>query len=214
MKNVLFFGDSNTWGYNPENGLRYPYELRWTSVAARELGEEYNCIPAGLNGRTTVFDDIYRPGLNGRKALDNELQSHKPLDLCVIMLGTNDLKFGNAEQITRGMDTLINMVKSANERYNFTSPVFPDGVKLLVVSPIFVHEKTENNPELDLMPMGHIESRRLKELYAALAEAQGVEFLAASDYAQPCELDCQHMLPDGHEALGGAMAQKIREILA
>ena len=65
MMNVLFYGDSNTWGFDPETGQRYPYPLRWTSVCARLLGPEYNCIPCGMNGRTTAFDDPVKGARNG-----------------------------------------------------------------------------------------------------------------------------------------------------
>ena len=93
MKNLLFYGDSNTWGFNPATGERYPYEKRWTAICAKILGDDFNCIPAGMNGRTTIFDDPVKACRNGRDALDYELQTHKPLDLIVVMIGTNDLKY-------------------------------------------------------------------------------------------------------------------------
>ena len=87
---ILFYGDSNTWGFDPATCGRYPYEQRWTSICAEILGENYHCMPAGMNGRTTIFDDPWKGCRNGIKGLDYELQSHKPLDLCVVMLGAND----------------------------------------------------------------------------------------------------------------------------
>ena len=213
MKNVLFFGDSNTWGYDPETGGRYPLELRWTTIAAKLLGEGYHCVAAGLNGRTTVFDDPWKDCRNGKTALDIELQSHKPLDLVVIMLGTNDLKFGDAHRSARGMETLAAMTLRANERFSTSSPVFPQGAKLLIVSPILIHERYENNEENDLMPDGHEESKRFAELYKAVADKFGTYFLDAAQYAYPTDIDCQHMTVQGHLALGTAIADKIRSIL-
>ena len=66
MKNILFFGDSNTWGYTPVTGERYPAGVRWTTVAAALLGGEYNCVECGINGRTTVFEDPWRGCRRGR----------------------------------------------------------------------------------------------------------------------------------------------------
>lgn len=214
MKNILFFGDSNTWGYNPENGGRYAYDERWTSIADELLGEEYHCIAAGLNGRTTVFDDPWKCCRNGRDALDIELQTHKPLDLVVIMLGTNDLKFVDAHRSARGVETIVIMAKMANERFSHSSPVFPDGAQVLLVSPILIHEKSENNDEADLMPDGHNESKRFAPLYKAVAERNGVHFLNAADFAYPCDIDCEHLTREGHAALGKAIAEKVAEIFA
>ena len=99
MKNVLCFGDSNTYGYDPAGmrdgtAVRYAHDVRWCGVAQRDLGEGWHVIEEGLNGRTTVRDDMCHldTNLNGIRALPMLLESHKPLDAIVIMLGTNDCK--------------------------------------------------------------------------------------------------------------------------
>ena len=61
MTTILCYGDSNTYGYNPVNGLRYPKDVRWTGVLQKLLGEQYAVIEEGCNGRTTVFEDIAEP---------------------------------------------------------------------------------------------------------------------------------------------------------
>ena len=91
MKTIVCYGDSNTYGYNPENGFRYEYEERWTTILQKELKDSAIVIPEGLNGRTTSFEDELRPGRNGATYLDPCLHSHGPIDLVVLMLGTNDL---------------------------------------------------------------------------------------------------------------------------
>lgn len=213
MKNILFYGDSNTWGYNPENGGRYPYDVRWTTVAQKLLGNDYNCIPAGINGRTTVFDDPWKVCRNGRDAIDFELQTHKPLDLVVIMLGTNDLKFGSASLSARGIETITMMVKMANERFITSSPVFPDGAKVLIVSPILIGKIDESHDEYDLIPDGHEESKRFAPLYKEMADKCGAYFMDAAQYASPSPIDSEHMTIEGHAAFGRAIAEKIKEIL-
>ena len=99
MKNVLCFGDSNTYGYDPAGmrdgtAVRYAQDVRWCGVAQRDLGEGWHVIEEGLNGRTTVRDDMCHldTNLNGVRALPMLLEAHKPLDAIVIMLGTNDCK--------------------------------------------------------------------------------------------------------------------------
>ena len=92
MKTVLCYGDSNTWGYDPWTRLRYPPSVRWTGVLAERLGPVYRVVEEGLNGRTTRWDDPMEPGRNGQMYLGPCIESHAPLDLIVVMLGTNDLK--------------------------------------------------------------------------------------------------------------------------
>ncbi|MCR5825843.1 MAG: arylesterase [Oscillospiraceae bacterium] len=207
MKNILFFGDSNTWGFDPSTTLRYPYQTRWTTACAGILGEDFNCIPAGLNGRTTVFDDPMKGCRNGTKGLDYELQTHKPLDLFVVMLGTNDLKHTDAQGTAEGMERLIKLVLSANERYNLSSPVFPAGPSVLLISPILLKAHVGDRDD-DIA-----ESARLSGLYQRIAENNRLYFLDASLYAEPSDIDGVHLGVEGHRALGEVIAEKIKTCL-
>jgi lysophospholipase L1-like esterase len=212
MKNILFFGDSNTWGYTPGTGERYPADVRWTSVAARALGEPYHCIECGINGRTTVYEDPWRGCRRGSDALDYELVANTPLDLLVIMLGTNDLKFADAYRSAKGVNTLLNMAETVDQRRFTLSPVFPNGIRELVISPIHIGPGEEHNDEYPLMPDGHEESLKFAGYLRAVAEAHGAAFLDAAELAEPSAIDCQHLLPEGHAALAAAVTDKIREI--
>lgn len=137
MKTILCFGDSNTWGALPgTDGARAPLADRWPSVIANRLNREapglgvdavrqdtrgpddgwYHVIAEGLNGRTTVFDDPMSPGRSGRAALPMLLDTHAPLDLVIIMLGTNDTNSFfqvSAEQIGLGMELLTRIVAAS-----------------------------------------------------------------------------------------------------
>ena len=91
MKTILCYGDSNTYGLMPDSPDRYPRDVRWTGILQKKLGEDYYVIEEGLSGRTTLWDDPIEEHKNGKKYLLPCLETHKPLDLVVIMLGTNDL---------------------------------------------------------------------------------------------------------------------------
>ncbi|WP_216624798.1 GDSL-type esterase/lipase family protein [Paenibacillus foliorum] len=91
-KTIVCFGDSNTWGYDAETDLRFDEETRWTGLLASHLGSQYSVIEEGLSGRTSVCEDPLFEGLSGLSYLYPCLMSHSPLDLIVIMLGTNDTK--------------------------------------------------------------------------------------------------------------------------
>src|SRR5271154_5896287 len=104
-KRILVFGDSNSWGFAPcaanETTIRYDASTRWPTVMAARLGSAVELVEEALSGRTTDLDDfeIDLPSahlrgavFNGAKLLPAILASHLPLDLVIIMLGTNDLK--------------------------------------------------------------------------------------------------------------------------
>lgn len=207
MFNVLFYGDSNTWGFDPVTTLRYPYPARWTTVCARLLGDDYNCIPAGMNGRSTIFDDPLKGARNGLTGLDYELQSHKPLDLAVVMLGTNDLKYTDAAGAAAGMEKLVQSILTANQRFHLSSPVFPEpGAHILLVSPVLLMDHVGGGAD-DVA-----QSRHLAPLYRAIADRYSLYFMDAADCAEASETDGVHLGPEGHQKLGRAMAEKIREI--
>ena len=94
QKNILCFGDSNTHGYNSKTGGRFTVEERWTKLLQRKLGDDYYVIEEGLSGRTTSFDDPVFEGLSGLNAIYPCMMTHEPLDLVIIMLGTNDYDYG------------------------------------------------------------------------------------------------------------------------
>src|SRR5210317_1873174 len=113
MQTILCYGDSNTWGYNPSSQQRFSPEERWTGVLQKELGMGYRIIEEGLNGRTTVWDDPIEGFKNGMSYLIPCIESHKPINLITIMLGTNDLKIHfsvSAHDIAESVGVLIEHV--------------------------------------------------------------------------------------------------------
>jgi hypothetical protein len=114
MRTVLCYGDSNTWGYEPATGNRFPEDVRWPGVLARELGNGFRVIEEALNGRTTVREDPVEEYKNGKDYLRPCLESHRPLDLVIIALGVNDLKarfFASASDAADGAGVLVSIAQ-------------------------------------------------------------------------------------------------------
>lgn len=215
-KNILCYGDSLTWGWIPvaegSPTYRYPYEQRWPGVMAQELGAGYHIIEEGLSARTTSVDDPNDPRLNGANHLPMLLASHLPLDLVIIMLGTNDTKSyfkRTAYEIANGMGKLVGQVLTS--AYGVGTP-YP-APKVLVVAP----------PPLAGMPHawfqgmfegGHAKSQELAGLYAALADFMKVDFLNAGDHLTTDGVDGLHFTAENNTALGRAIAAKVSEILS
>lgn len=211
MKNILCFGDSNTWGYTPGTAVRYDSDTRWTGVLQNELGSGYRILEDGLNARTSVYKDPWSPWRLGKEALPIALVAQKPLDLLVMMIGTNDLKFVDAYSAAKGAETLIGIAEMVQARKE-SSPVFPNGLKVLLVSPILLDPCVANDPYGTLRG-GAEESTRFAHYYRHAAESKGVYFFDAASVAKPSKIDGVHMEPDSHRALGKALAEEIRKIL-
>jgi lysophospholipase L1-like esterase len=114
VKTILCYGDSNTWGCIPLTAAqpprRYGPAQRWPGVLRRELGDGFGIVEEGLNGRTTVWDDPLEPSRSGKELLVPCLLTHQPIELVIVMLGTNDLKgrFGvGARDIAAGAGLLL-----------------------------------------------------------------------------------------------------------
>ena len=142
MINILCFGDSNTFGTNPKGG-RHSWNTRWPGRLQVLLGPEYYVIEEGMGGRTTVWDDPLEPGRCGIQALPMALQSHKPLDLVILFLGTNDCKahfHASPRVITKGMENLCHTVQGFDYGEGYKKP------KILVISPIHIGTDMEHCP--------------------------------------------------------------------
>lgn len=109
-KTILCFGDSNTHGYNSQTDGRFSEEERWTCLLDEMLGTDYRVLEEGLSGRTICFDDPLFEGLNGFTSIFQAMMTHEPLDLLIIMLGTNDVKsrfHATPQNIAKGMERLL-----------------------------------------------------------------------------------------------------------
>lgn len=110
IKQILCFGDSNTYGLIPGTSGRYEWGVRWTSILDEKVRKKgYRVVEEGLCGRTTIFDDIRRKGRRGTELLPVLLEAHRPVDIVILMLGTNDCKtaYGaTAERIGEGIEEL------------------------------------------------------------------------------------------------------------
>jgi lysophospholipase L1-like esterase len=207
MKTVLCFGDSNTWGYSPLDGSRYSHDVRWTGILQRSLGSDYRVIEEGLNGRTNVANEEERPIRSGLDVLPILLESHRPLDLVVIMLGTNDLKHDfnlSAEEIADGARQVCRSVIDCEYLVN-------DPPEILLISPTHVELMTEEEQGLFI---GAIEkSRELARHYQVVAEDLGIHFLDASRIVVKTNLDGVHWDAGQHHDFGKALSGMIGQII-
>jgi len=206
MKTVLCFGDSNTWGYVPgSDGERWSSELRWPRRLATALGGEWDVIAEGLNGRTATMDSPVADGRNGLTYLLPCLHSHRPLDVVVIYLGTNDA--GDryslpAETVAGAVGRLVKVVR--------TSEAGPGGAApevLVVCPPPF----GQLDPEGSFANAG-AKSRQLGRWFADVCRELDCELLDLNGIAAYSDVDGIHLDAEGQAAAAAAVEERVRRM--
>jgi lysophospholipase L1-like esterase len=209
---ILCYGDSNTWGYEASTQERLGRWDRWPGVLQRELGDDVHVIEEGQNGRTTVFDVPFEPNRNGLTYLPVALETHHPLDVVVIDLGTNDvfLPGVNAYHAAHGAMKLAEVALSSD-----AGPAGATPAVLVVVPPSFAPLRGWDQAE---SPDAEAESHRLSQAFrdAAAAYAEDgidVPLLDLRDHVASSPADGIHFEADGHRAIGVAVGARLRELL-
>lgn len=212
-KHIVCFGDSNTHGYCAQNGGRFDETQRWTCLLQQKLGEDYLILEEGLSGRTTTFEDPIHEGLSGLSYIYPCLMSHEPVELLIIMLGTNDTKerFGSsAACIALGLKRLI--AKAAA-----TVDCWKDGkVNILVVTPQNIDPRYIDSEVGSTMGSGCAEKARgLGEEFEKIAKLMGCAYLDANQVisAETNQIDFMHLTAEGHRQLAEALAEKVLELV-
>jgi lysophospholipase L1-like esterase len=209
MKHVLCFGDSNTWGYIPgTEGERFPFEERYPGILQGRLGAGIRVHEEGLNGRMTGWDDPHTPDRNALKQIAAILETHRPLDMIVVMLGTNDLKrFMDLEAVdcALALDVLIERIEAARCGASGGRP------ELLVVSPPHVVETpTPFGRKFDgAIPKSHA----FAAAYAEIAAQRKCLFLDAGPVARTSARDGIHLDKKAHLQLAEAVATIVKRTL-
>ncbi len=206
-RTIVCFGDSNTHGAKPDGTGRHPRDVRWPRVMEAALGDGYEVIEEGLNGRCTVWDTPIEKGRNGLDYLYPCLVSHAPVDLVTIMLGTNDLKsiYGNtAADIACGAARLVDEARSSLAGPDDTPP------KVVLISPVPVGPITAQS-EMWGFGAAFETSRQLAGMYQIVAADHGAGFFDAGSVAEVDPGDGVHLGAEACASLGAAMAPVVRD---
>lgn len=218
MKTIVCYGDSNTWGHkslpyreNTPSKLRFGMDERWTGILQARLGEGYLVEEEGLNGRTTMFDDPLCDCRNGLKCIDYVMTTKYPVDMVILMLGTNDTKayFNmSSYMIARGAGRIIERIQQG--AYS------PDGgvPKILLVSPIHLNPSVHKHWLAKEFGANCLETDAgLAMNFAQVAQTLGVYFMDAGEFITADENDGVHMSAASHALLAEKMLAQVKAIL-
>lgn len=199
---ILCYGDSNTWGFSPRDGSRFPTDIRWPGVLSRCLGEGYTVIEDGLNGRTLCSFGMDADPLNGSEHLITVVKAYKDVDLLILYLGINDLF----------MDPEISVPSMSLELAETIDTVqkFSPSMKVLVLSPLpvnmgieyhaYYHEQIEK-------------SFKLPGEFERVARKRGCDILDPSQVISASRDDGVHIEAEEHIKLGLHVCTRVRDIL-
>lgn len=216
MKRILCYGDSNTYGYiSGSNHKRFSDSERWTSLLSQKLCgggyKDYFVIEEGLNSRTILSNDP-RPGKEGRSGYDYLLpclDSHDPLDLVIVMLGTNEVKVRyekTAKEIAEMFEKyIVNTIKT-RKYYNSATP------QILIITPVKVNgELARINFEGKYDESSEIKSIECEKYYKEIARRNNCHYLSALDLETG--IDGVHLTKDSHAKLAERVYEKVKAIL-
>lgn len=211
MINILCFGDSNTWGYDPATQNRFPNNLRWTGVLQNLLGDNFNIIEEGLNGRTTNVNEreehalgYYRDFRSSMDLISILIETNSPIDLVVVMLGTNDLK-NNFNQSSDDISTNMMLVCEAiisNDYFNSKA--------IILVSPTHINESSPNL--LDSFIGTTEKSKSLAKQYKKIADDLDLFFVDASQSVKTNQIDGLHWNAMQHSDFANSIYIKVKSI--
>ncbi len=211
IKTILCYGDSNTYGYNPADGSRYPQEIRWTGLLQKNLGEDYLVINEGCNGRTTIFEDPAEPWKTGMFYVKPCMNTHKPVDMVVLMLGSNDLKkmyHASAAQIADGAGDVADEIRDfLKEKQGFSPQV------VLAAPPQTGEAILTCGFRTQFDQTSIVRSKEFPEEYKRVAEERNCIFFNAGAYAQPSEIDGLHLSVESHKRLADGLCRFILDIM-
>ena len=207
-KSILCYGDSITWGYNPKDGTRFPAEDRWPRALEQALNGRARVIDEALNGRTVATDDPSHPNRNGLTMLSPLLEAHAPLDIVLIMLGTNDSapSYGlTPGRIAMNCSALIRTVRSTLPGIGFAAPAI-----VLMAPPLL----GALSAEMALFYAGgEATSQGLAEAYRITAEYFDCHFFDAGSVVQASAVDGVHLDPESQRKLALAVKDIVDPLL-
>lgn len=212
MKHIYVYGDSLSWGIVPGKRERFPFQVRWPGAMEIRLvegGRKVRVTEDCLNGRRTVWDDPFKPGRNGIVGLAQRIEAQSPLDLLILMLGTNDFQFNHpfndAWAAAQGITALVNEIRRAPIEPGMSPPAILIGCPPPIDNP--------RGPVGLKFPGAEARSKGLANAYQEVAAALGCSFFDAGTVTASSRVDGVHLDEDQHLALGAAMAEFVGKLL-
>lgn len=211
MKQILVYGDSLSWGIIPDTRKRFRFDERWPGLLEIQLNESgchSRVIEDCLNGRRTVWDDPIKPGRRGVEGLAQRIEANSPLDLVIVLLGTNDFQSmhqNGPEDSAKGIAKLITEIRSAPIEPGMTHP------DILVVAPPELRQA--KGVIAEKFVGAENKAKGLNQAIQAIAKKHDCHFFDAASVTEASRGDGVHLDLEQHATLGQSLVPVVRAIL-
>lgn len=212
MRHILVYSDSLSWGIIPTTRRRLLFEQRWPGVMEMSLcsaGRQVRVIEDCLNGRRTVWEDPFKPGRNGLVGLAQRIEIHSPLDLVVLMLGTNDFQSMHEHNVWHSSQGILALVSAIR-----TAPIEPGMPvpQILVIAPPAI--RVPKGPIAPKFEGGERKCIGLAPAYQKVCEEVGCHFFDAGNVITSSNVDGVHLDLEQHLVLGKAASDVVNSLLS
>ncbi|MBR6126804.1 hypothetical protein IKQ21_03880, partial [bacterium] len=200
MKKILCYGDSNTFGYKPDDGERYGKNSRWTGILQSKLGENFEIIEEGMCDRTGFVDNPKGFIFSAQKHFPELISNIDKVDIIILALGTNDLQLFydiNDKQIEDGLKILINLAKEKSDEIILIPPVILDEN---ILKGSFNFQFDEKSIE---------KSKKVGEIYKKLAKTMDCKIFDFNEFVKPSKIDGLHYDENSHKLIAENLALYI-----
>ncbi len=204
MKKILCYGDSNTFGFIPETGARYPENERWSGILKELLASDFIVIEEGMNNRTGFFTNPAGLQFSGKEYLPICLKNYTNIDICILALGTNDSQFfyNLDENIAKtGLENLINTLKNKNNE-----------MKIIIVPPVKITEDILHSGFSLMFNKNSIEKiKQVFPVFEIVAKDNDCYYFDFNKIVTPSKTDGLHYTASSHKIIAKNLASFIRD---
>ena len=204
MKKIICYGDSNTFGYNPTNELRYDENIRWTSVLQKKTENKYEVINEGMCDRTGFIDNPKGFLYSAQRHFPKMLSKTADIEVLILWIGTNDLQFQydiGFNAVENGLEKLIRFAKEKTKH-------------IIIIPPVVLNEKVLEGPfsfQFDETSVG--KSRKIGRIYKKLSNLNYCEYFDVNKFVTSSDFDGLHYDEKAHKLIGEKLSDFIRDIL-
>ena len=204
MKKILCFGDSNTFGFNPETGGRFDKNSRWSGILSQIFADNYEVIEEGMNNRTGFFRNPEGLKQSGGDYLHVCLENHKNIDICILSLGTNDAQiFYTLDECVaeKGLQNLIDVIKKSN----------PDA-KIIIIPPVKITKDLLHSGFAAMFDENSIEKiQKIFHVFEKIAKDNNCFYFDFNKFVHPSKFDGIHYTKESHQVLAQRLAEFISD---
>lgn len=199
MKNIICYGDSNTFGFNPKDGSIYDENTRWTSVLQKKLGQEYKVINEGMCDRTGFVNNPKGFSFSAPEHFPEFISQSENIHILILWIGTNDLQFQyniSFEAIEQGLDNLLKLAKTK-------------ATKIIIIPPVILNKKIlDGYFKCQFDETSISKSKQVGTIYKTLANIHNCDFFDVNNFVEPSD-DGLHYDKKSHYII----AEKLAKLL-